>query len=262
MISISTQRSNVYSQSDHSSSEAVANLLSRAEHHVWGKLKEVGPGYRVDSDIERLLIYTKLSPCERRLAYHIHRVDSLNRANSAYDLLDDDYDPDQPPSPIVEGDRVGCLIEFKTLALYWGLPRQLVRKSLISIVADRLVVPIQDDRYVINFDVWDWHPSRVSKRDIVAVAIPAWFDPRLFPVHQKQPIPQSLRTAVFERDAYRCVYCGDYKGLSADHVIPESKGGSTTLDNLVAACRKCNSKKGTKLDFTGPLQEGGENACS
>ena len=46
----------------------------------------------------------------------------------------------------------------------------------------------------------------------------------------------------------RCAYCGTkQKRLTQDHVIPLSKGGSTTLNNIVPACRSCNSKKGTNL---------------
>lgn len=66
------------------------------------------------------------------------------------------------------------------------------------------------------------------------------------PVKRKAVISQSLRTEVFERDAYRCKHCGTHKKLSVDHIHPESKGGSTTLDNLQTLCRTCNSIKGVK----------------
>jgi len=62
----------------------------------------------------------------------------------------------------------------------------------------------------------------------------------------KARIPALLRTAVYERDAYRCVTCGTWNDLSIDHVIPESKGGPTTLDNLQTMCRSHNSRKGTR----------------
>lgn len=48
---------------------------------------------------------------------------------------------------------------------------------------------------------------------------------------------------VLRRDDYRCVYCGAAAD-AADHVIPRSKGGPTTMANLVAACNACNGKKG------------------
>lgn len=59
----------------------------------------------------------------------------------------------------------------------------------------------------------------------------------------KQPIPRSLRKAVFDRDGYRCLSCGGQFDLCADHVYPESKGGPTTLENLQTLCRPCNSRK-------------------
>lgn len=74
-------------------------------------------------------------------------------------------------------------------------------------------------------------------------------DPRTMPKAppRKQVISQQLRTQVFERDAYRCRHCGTHKDLRADHIHPESKGGTTTLDNLQTLCASCNSKKGGKV---------------
>lgn len=52
------------------------------------------------------------------------------------------------------------------------------------------------------------------------------------------------RQNIFKRDGGRCQYCGVSSDLTLDHVIPKSKGGRSTWDNLVTACRRCNSKKG------------------
>ena len=61
---------------------------------------------------------------------------------------------------------------------------------------------------------------------------------------QIQKVPLN-RENVFKRDGYCCVYCGDdnRKTLTLDHVIPQSKGGKDAWDNLVTACRRCNSEK-------------------
>ena len=67
--------------------------------------------------------------------------------------------------------------------------------------------------------------------------------------YQKKPIPHGLRREVFERDAYRCQKCGDWHDLACDHIIPESKGGPTTLENLRCLCRSCNSKKGARDEY-------------
>ena len=66
------------------------------------------------------------------------------------------------------------------------------------------------------------------------------------PRPKKQRICRQLSRLVMERDAYRCVTCGTHINLSCDHIVAESKGGPTTLDNLQTMCRPCNSRKGNK----------------
>ncbi len=55
------------------------------------------------------------------------------------------------------------------------------------------------------------------------------------------------RHNVFKRDGYKCVYCSAKDSLTIDHVIPRSRGGTSTWSNLVTACRSCNAKKGDCL---------------
>lgn len=55
------------------------------------------------------------------------------------------------------------------------------------------------------------------------------------------------RSRIFERDDYRCVYCGEQfplEELTVDHVEPRVRGGDHSDGNLVTACRGCNTKKG------------------
>ena len=50
---------------------------------------------------------------------------------------------------------------------------------------------------------------------------------------------------VFIRDGFKCAYCGARKlRLTIDHIIPKSRGGKSTFENCVAACKPCNLKKG------------------
>jgi hypothetical protein len=57
----------------------------------------------------------------------------------------------------------------------------------------------------------------------------------------------AIRSAIFARDDFTCRYCGARGGrLECDHVIPVSKGGASTPDNLVTACFDCNRSKGAK----------------
>jgi len=55
------------------------------------------------------------------------------------------------------------------------------------------------------------------------------------------------RRNIFIRDSYRCQYCQKkfgLKQLSLDHVVPRSHGGGMSWENIVSACRRCNTKKG------------------
>jgi 5-methylcytosine-specific restriction endonuclease McrA len=50
------------------------------------------------------------------------------------------------------------------------------------------------------------------------------------------------RRAVFARDDWTCQYCGA-PAENLDHVVPRSRGGEHSWENVVAACRRCNSRK-------------------
>jgi 5-methylcytosine-specific restriction endonuclease McrA len=60
---------------------------------------------------------------------------------------------------------------------------------------------------------------------------------------------QLNRKNVFKRDGFKCGYCGNTKDLTIDHIIPKSKGGKSTWENLVTACISCNNKKDDKLYY-------------
>lgn len=67
--------------------------------------------------------------------------------------------------------------------------------------------------------------------------------------HVKRPLPELKlsRRSVFARDNFTCQYCGSQgKDLTIDHVVPKRHGGGMTWENLVACCRRCNTKKGDK----------------
>ena len=69
----------------------------------------------------------------------------------------------------------------------------------------------------------------------------------------------ALRLKVLDRDGWTCNYCGKHLEGSdgtADHVVPKNLGGEDRLDNLVAACRKCNGSKQDRtlirMDYRNP----------
>jgi 5-methylcytosine-specific restriction endonuclease McrA len=72
-------------------------------------------------------------------------------------------------------------------------------------------------------------------------------------VHVPQKgIPLSRR-AVFARDNHTCQYCGG-RAESIDHVVPRSRGGKHEWENVVAACRRCNTRKMNRLPHEAGLR--------
>lgn len=69
-------------------------------------------------------------------------------------------------------------------------------------------------------------------------------------VARKNNLPSTLTRTEWEDIQktydYRCAYCGEKKKLAQDHVIPIVKGGGYTAENIVPACKSCNSKKRDK----------------
>lgn len=67
---------------------------------------------------------------------------------------------------------------------------------------------------------------------------------------QQKFAPCLNNQTLFERDNFRCLYCGNMfskKMLTRDHVVPRSQGGKDIWENVVAACRRCNQRKGDSL---------------
>ena len=61
-------------------------------------------------------------------------------------------------------------------------------------------------------------------------------------------IPPVSNPALFARDGQMCMYCGaETQNLTRDHLVPRSRGGADAWENVVAACYKCNHRKGNRL---------------
>lgn len=68
-------------------------------------------------------------------------------------------------------------------------------------------------------------------------------------LHGKEPAPALTNVALFARDRFLCLYCGDHfsRGeLTRDHVLPVSRGGRDIWENVVSACIACNVRKGSR----------------
>jgi 5-methylcytosine-specific restriction endonuclease McrA len=82
-------------------------------------------------------------------------------------------------------------------------------------------------------------------------AAESFAEPSVVKLRRYVSIPYRTRIAlnrrtVFARDEYRCQYCGA-AAENIDHVLPRSRGGRHEWSNVVAACRRCNSRKENRL---------------
>jgi len=67
-------------------------------------------------------------------------------------------------------------------------------------------------------------------------------------VKRPRPRVKLARREIFQRDRHTCQFCGkETHDLTLDHVVPRHRGGLHTWENLVAACKHCNHRKGGKL---------------
>lgn len=81
----------------------------------------------------------------------------------------------------------------------------------------------------------------------------------------RRPISKALRFAVLERDEFRCQYCGAAPkngALEVDHIIPVSKGGETSAENLITSCEPCNKGKSNKHVKAAPVPDMSEMAAA
>lgn len=127
---------------------------------------------------------------------------------------------------------------------------------------------MEEDLYTLKLDA-AWKPIEIVKADrgftmcwskranpvlfydngpIPKLKYPSVIILKSYVSKRKFTIPCNRRN-VFWRDKYICQYCGNkfsYGNLTMDHVVPKCKGGHRTWTNIVSACHKCNSKKGSK----------------
>lgn len=128
------------------------------------------------------------------------------------------------------------LRHMRTLVLNAGYePLAVVtfRRALVMVMADKATIVLQDDD----------SPVRSSHGQLPRPTV------IVLKRYVRRPYRDMLhvtRRGVLRRDAFICAYCGK-SANTIDHVIPRSRGGKNTWENLVAACLLCNSRKADKM---------------
>lgn len=107
-----------------------------------------------------------------------------------------------------------------------------VRRALVLVIDGKAEVLEEHNRYVTSAS------RRFPMPSVIRL---------VYMIRRPRPRVKLTRREVFIRDNYTCQYCGRQSGdLTIDHIIPRSRGGPHTWENLVSACKPCNHRKGGK----------------
>lgn len=122
------------------------------------------------------------------------------------------------------------------------MPRALVLNATyepLSVVPVRraLVLVLRERADVVESNGFVWHSEQLAMSSPSVIKLR-----RYVKVRMDRSVPLNRRS-IFLRDDFTCQYCSR-PAENVDHVVPRAQGGTHTWDNVVAACRRCNTKKG------------------
>lgn len=151
----------------------------------------------------------------------------------------------------------GDLLNYPVLVLnrlFMALKVTTVRHAFVLLYKGSAeVVDKENDSYMLyKFDEW----ARANGKNGFYIRTPSLVlsVPKIIRVKSDAKphmrVVKLSKRNIFLRDHYTCQYCGKsyiQSKLTIDHVVPRSRGGTTTWKNVVTACNFCNVKKGDKL---------------
>lgn len=170
---------------------------------------------------------------------------------------------DAAPAPpgMASPDRPVSGLDAKVLVLnkYYAAVRVVTaRRALCLLFKDHAeIICVEEGQYLTyRFNEWlsiadlQWDVER-ERHDWVQALRFRIAVPRVIRLYSYDRIPRErvrlTRRNLFARERNQCMYCGTRlptSELTIDHVVPRSQGGVDTWENLVAACRGCNARKG------------------
>jgi len=120
----------------------------------------------------------------------------------------------------------------------------------VTTVRRAAVLVLKARAEILERSQWNLHAENVTLPRPVVIRLTTYVHvPR--DAHRRK----ITRRAVFARDKWTCQYCGSARTtLTVDHVIPRSKGGVSSWDNIVACCAPCNRRKGDRLPRQAGMQ--------
>ena len=147
--------------------------------------------------------------------------------------------------------------------LYMAVQVISVRRAFCLLFKELAEVVTLDDGHYLSYDFHSWREVSEARArfkgpddDFVRTVHYEIQVPRVIRLLGYDRLPRQRvkfnRRNLFARDGNRCQYCGkrfSTSELSLDHVMPRSRGGQATWDNIVCACLKCNVRKGGRTPW-------------
>lgn len=107
-----------------------------------------------------------------------------------------------------------------------------VRRAIVLLGKDKAEVVEQNHAMIVSAR------SRTPAPSVIRLA---------YHIKRPRPVVKLTRKEVLQRDDHTCQYCGRRAhDLTIDHVVPRHRGGQHVWENVVAACKTCNHRKGGK----------------
>jgi len=140
-----------------------------------------------------------------------------------------------------------CLVLNRSWQVVGFLP---IGTCIATVMRDMASIMCPTSYFLMDLDEWIDRAETDRFIKTASTPIPAPEVIVLKKYGERPPRKVSFnRPNLYRRDEHTCQYCGEElppKNLTIDHVLPRSKGGPTTWENTVAACRSCNQRKADK----------------
>ena len=138
--------------------------------------------------------------------------------------------------------------------LFQAIQVTSVRKAFCLLYKGQ-VKAVEPDYTTYSWENWQDIPVQPDE-DVIATPSLTVKIPRVILLLHYDALPRHevrfTRKNIYFRDRNKCQYCGKRSAtreLNLDHVIPLSRGGKSTWDNVVCCCMECNSRKGNRLPY-------------
>ena len=136
--------------------------------------------------------------------------------------------------------------------LYLNADYQPMELSPLSVLSwrDSISAYFKDSVYI-----YKTHDNWLVRSPNLELQVPSIIVAKQF--HKRKTNAKLSRKNLFIRDNYHCQYCNVrfyHHELTWDHVVPRSAGGNSNWDNIVATCKSCKWKKGSRRDV-GPVRK-------